>query len=83
VAEAGSESTAIDFLSHLLNRLNQVLQFPFSGAPRPDLAHDLRVIFHERYAVYYLPRNDDITVVRVLHGSRDIASIADKDGFAI
>jgi toxin ParE1/3/4 len=59
------------------------LQFPFSGAPRPHLSKDLRVVFHERYAIYYLPRPDEIIIVRVLHGSRDIATIADEGGFAI
>jgi toxin ParE1/3/4 len=42
------------------------------------------VIFHdEKYAIYYLPRPDEIVIVRVLHGSRDIASIAEEGGFAI
>jgi plasmid stabilization system protein ParE len=43
----------------------------------------LRVVFYEQYAIYYLPRPDEIIIVRVLHGSRDIASIADEGGFAI
>jgi toxin ParE1/3/4 len=43
----------------------------------------LRVLFCEQYAIYYLPRPDEIIVVRVLRGSRDIASIADEGGFAI
>jgi toxin ParE1/3/4 len=30
----------------------------------------------------YLPRPDEIIIVRVLHGSRDIAAIADEGGFA-
>jgi len=58
------------------------LQFPFSGAPRPHLSQDLRVVFYEQYAIYHLPRPDEIIVVRVLHGSRDIATIADEGGFA-
>jgi plasmid stabilization system protein ParE len=63
--------------------MRQVSSVPFSGAPRPQLAPDLRVIFHQRYAVYYLPRPGEIVIVRVLHGSRDISSIAGEGGFAI
>jgi toxin ParE1/3/4 len=59
------------------------LSLPYSGALRPHLGSDLRVIFYEKYAVYYLPRPDEIIIVRVLHGSRDIAAIADEGGFAI
>ena len=52
------------------------------GAPRPLLAPDLRVIFCGKYAVYYLPRTGEAVILRVLHGSRDIQSIAEEDGFA-
>jgi toxin ParE1/3/4 len=59
------------------------LTLPFSGAPRFYLAPDLRVIFHQKYAVYYLPRPGEIVIVRVLHGSRDVSAIAEAGGFAI
>jgi toxin ParE1/3/4 len=70
-------------LSRVGDRFNQALQFPLSGAPRTHLSPDLRVIFCELYAIYYLPRPDEIIIVRVLHGSRDIDSIVDEGGFAI
>jgi toxin ParE1/3/4 len=59
------------------------LTLPLSGAPRPHLAPDLRVIFHQKYAVYYLPRPEKIVIVRVLHGSRDVSAIAEGGGFAV
>jgi toxin ParE1/3/4 len=34
------------------------------------------------YAIYYLPGVGEIVIVRVLHGSRDVAAIADQGGFA-
>jgi toxin ParE1/3/4 len=39
------------------------------------------LIFRGKYAIYYLPRTDEIVIVRVLHGSRDIVSIAGEGGF--
>lgn len=74
---------ATRFLSRLETRIRQTLTLPLSGAPRTHLAPDLRVIFHQKYAVYYLPRPGEIVIVRVLHGSRDISSIAEGGGFAI
>jgi toxin ParE1/3/4 len=59
------------------------LTLPLSGAPRPHLAPDLRVIFHQKYAVYYLPRPGEIVIIRVLHGFRDVSAIAEAGGFAI
>lgn len=47
------------------------------------LAPELRVIFQGKYAIYYLASVDEFVVVRVLHASRDIASIAEEGGFTI
>ena len=46
------------------------------------LTKNLRLALMRLYAIYYLPLDDEIIIVRVLHGSRDIASIADEGGFA-
>jgi len=59
------------------------LQFPLSGASWSHLAPDLRVIFHDNYAIYYLPRAEEIVIVRVLHGSRDAEAIAEGEGFTL
>ena len=83
LAEDASESIATDFLLQIQARFRQPSTFPLSGALRPYLAPDLRVIFHGTYAIYYLPRTEEIIIVRILHGSRDIAEIAQEGGFAI
>jgi toxin ParE1/3/4 len=70
-------------LSRIEARFSQTLSLPLSGAPRSHLASDLRVIFYEKYAIYYLPRAGEILIIRVLHGSRDIAAIANQSGFAV
>jgi toxin ParE1/3/4 len=59
------------------------LKLPLSGTPRRELADDLRVTFCERYAIYYLARADEVVVVRILHGSRDVDAIADEGGFTV
>jgi toxin ParE1/3/4 len=59
------------------------LQFPFSGAPRSQLAPDLRVIFCKKYAIYYFPRPTEILIVRILHGARDVRAIAEEEGFGL
>lgn len=81
LAEEASESFATDFLLEIEACFRQASSFPHSGAPRPNLATDLRVLFHGKYATYYLPRIDEVVIVRVLHGSRDLASIAFEGGF--
>jgi toxin ParE1/3/4 len=56
--------------------------FPLSGGARPQLAENLRVFCRSGYAVYYLPRTTEIVVVRVPHGARDAAAIAEAGGFS-
>jgi toxin ParE1/3/4 len=44
------------------------------GRSREELADGLRSFAFGRYVVFYVALIDGIDVVRVLHGSRDIAS---------
>jgi len=47
---------------------------------RPQLAAELRVTFHYPYAIYYRPSEEAVTIIRVLHGARDIAALAAQGG---
>jgi len=57
------------------------LIFPLSCPERRQLAPDLRVLFYGAYAVYYRSDDQAVVVVRVLHGARDLGTIADQGGF--
>lgn len=56
--------------------------FPLSGPARERLAPGLRVTFHQPYAVYYTALADAVVIIRVLHGARDVAALAEHGGFA-
>jgi len=60
----------------------RICEFPLRSPQRPQLGCDLRVAFSGRYAIYDRPTQEDIIVVRVLHGARDIDAIADEGGFS-
>ncbi len=83
MADEASEAVAAKLLHRFEARFNQLLRLPLSGTPRQEFADDLRVTFCEKYAIYYLARADEIVVVRILHGSRDVEAIADEGGFAL
>jgi toxin ParE1/3/4 len=55
--------------------------FPHSGPARDHLARGLRVAFHDPYAIYYTPHSDAIVIVRIVHGARDIAAMAERGEF--
>jgi toxin ParE1/3/4 len=45
---------------------------PLRGSPRPDLGRDVRSVIVSPYLIFYAARRDHVTILRVLHGSRDI-----------
>ena len=57
-------------------------EFPHSGPAREQLAKGLRAGFSGRYVLYYRTGETELTIVRVLHGARDIAAISSSGGFA-
>ena len=48
---------------------------PMMGSAREELAPGVRSFPFGRYVVFYMPLNDGIDVVRVLHGARDIDAV--------
>jgi len=81
IAENSSKIVANRFLGKLTATCEQLLTFPLAHPERPQLGAGLRVVFHGPYAIYYRPDNNTVTVVRILHGARDLAAIEDQGGF--
>ena len=52
-----------------------LLEHPFIGPSRSRLSANLRLAVFRRYAVYYVPGDSEVLIVRVLHGHRDIDAI--------
>jgi toxin ParE1/3/4 len=48
---------------------------PMMGRARDELAPGVRSFPFGRYVVFYVPLDDGIDVVRVLHGARDIDAV--------
>ena len=71
----GSPQHADSFAELVRASLERLAKRPRMGRSRPELMSDLRTISVGRCVVFYLPRIRGIEVIRVLHGSRDIASI--------
>ncbi|MBL8793009.1 MAG: type II toxin-antitoxin system RelE/ParE family toxin [Planctomycetia bacterium] len=74
-----AESAADALLDKIMDKLKFHAQFPGMGRRRDDLAPGLRSFVISPYVIFYLPADDGIVVVRVLHGSRDIDSIMKED----
>jgi toxin ParE1/3/4 len=67
-----STSEADRWIDRLDEKLTLWATQPLLGRLRNELATDLRSMPFGRYVVFYLPLQNGIDVVRVLHSSRDI-----------
>jgi len=83
-AQQGLPEVARRFRSSVESSIELALSRPKAGAPklvRNPALRGLRswpVKGFDEFRIYYLSRQDIFTVVRVLHGKRDIAAILDK-----
>ena len=75
----GSPKHAELFAKLVHTNLERLAKRPGLVRSRPELMPDVRTFTVGRYIIFYLPRARGIEVVRVLHGSRDIASIFDDE----
>ena len=59
-----------------IERLNEKLALwasqPMMGRLREELARNLRSMPFGRYVIFFVPLDDGLDVIRVLHGSRDV-----------
>lgn len=53
-------------------RWRQLAAHPFSGAPRDDLAAGIRHLVVGEYLTFYRVGEDEVEILRILHGSRNI-----------
>jgi toxin ParE1/3/4 len=75
VAENRGSAAASAFVRKIQSRFAPLLVHPELGPRRDDLAPGLRVHFHQKYALYYRYTDSEVTIVRVLHGSRDARAL--------
>jgi toxin ParE1/3/4 len=50
---------------------------------REQFAPGLRVTFSGSYAIFYVHDEHELVIVRVLHGARDAAALAEQGGFIL
>jgi len=81
LAAEASEQVATRFIAAIEAHFEPLRHFPLSGPAREQLAPGLRVTFHNPYGIYYTPQKGAVVIVRVIHGARDIAALAERGGF--
>ena len=66
-----SAKAAMDFVERILDRSEQIGQFPESGRAVPEYERpDIWEVFHRQYRVIYRIRTAQIDVLAVIHTAR-------------
>ena len=70
-----SVAAADRWVDHLDDQFRLLATQPMMGRAREELSPGVRSFPIGRYVVFYVPIDDGIDVVRVLHGARDIDAL--------
>jgi toxin ParE1/3/4 len=72
--ESGSVERAERFIEYLTERFHLLSENPYIGRSRDDLRPGLRSFPVGQYVMIYRIAGDDVVILHVFHGSRDIES---------
>lgn len=69
---------ADSFLAELEIKARQAAERPRSFPARDDISPGLRAAGHGRYLIFFRELDDEVRIVRVLHGARDLPRLFDS-----
>ncbi len=71
-----SPTNADGFLDRLVTTITDTLAAaPLAGRARDEFGVGLRSFPFQRYVVFYRVPREDVEIVRIIHGARDLGSI--------
>ena len=66
---------ALSFIRELRRVCERLADNPLMGRARPELRPNLRSFPYGDYLIFYRPLRDGVSIVRVLHGSREASRL--------
>ena len=76
--ELAGRDIAIKFLKEIKDKCEVISNFPELGRTRHEFIFNLRSFPFKKYIIFYVPTNDGIDVLRIIHSSRDIEQVFDE-----
>lgn len=77
IAQQSGLAQAERFLERLDDKFVKIAQFPKLGRQRDEILPNLRSLSLESYLVLYMPINQNIDILRVVSGYRDLSVLFD------
>jgi toxin ParE1/3/4 len=75
IAQQSGLEKSENFLSKLELKLANIVIFPMIGRKRDEILANIRSIPLENYLILYLPIDNDIEILRVISGYRDLSAL--------
>jgi toxin ParE1/3/4 len=80
IAERSGAERAIGYVQRIEASCLGLADFPTRGTKRDDLWPGLRVMgFERRVTIAFIVQPDDVTILRILYGGRDIEAAFDDE----
>ena len=70
-----SPRQAIAFVRKLRNACRAIGRMPTGHPPRPELGREIRSSAVGHYVIFFTVADNEVFVVRILHGARDIGPV--------
>ncbi len=76
---ADNPSRAVSFIRELRTQCQRIATNPPGYRLRPELGDGFRSCAHGNYVIFFVAAPEEVTIIRVLHGARDIPAILEPD----
>jgi toxin ParE1/3/4 len=76
---ADNPTRAVSFIRELRAQCQRIAANPPGYRLRPELGDDIRSCAHGTYVIFFVATPEEVTIIRVLHGARDIPAILAPD----
>ncbi|MBW6496117.1 MAG: type II toxin-antitoxin system RelE/ParE family toxin [Burkholderiaceae bacterium] len=76
---ADNPTRTVSFIRELRAQCQRIAANPPGYRLRPELGDDIRSCAHGNYVIFFVATPEEITIIRVLHGARDIPAILGSD----
>ena len=76
---ADNPKRAVSFVQELREQCRRIAQNPLGYQPRPELAANLRSYAYGHYVIFFEVTSEEVAIVRVLHGARDLPAVFRDD----
>ena len=63
------------FIQQIEAKFVPLLEFPGMGSPRDQIIAGLRAVPYKNHVIYYTANDVAVTIVRVVHGARDVRAL--------